>query len=71
MGGETANRQVIMDSFGFESCEVVGLAKVTPGNEIQHSSLKELAHFFDWRLKKESRVARPNWRASDLYMEQI
>jgi len=71
VGWDGADKQKMQNTFNFLPNGIVDLAGIAKKKGLAEQGLKSLTEHFGMKMRKDSRVARSNWAAHQLTLEQI
>lgn len=69
VGWDGADKKKMKTSFELEPAGLVDLATLAQQKGLKERGLKALAEHFEYKMKKETRVARSNWANEQLNQE--
>ena len=70
VGFDSADKHKMRTSFDLQPAGLLDLATLAAQKGLKEAGLKSLAEHFQYRIRKETRIARSNWASPQLTVEQ-
>ena len=70
VGYDSADKHKMRMSFDLQPAGLLDLATLAAQKGLKEAGLKSLAEYFQYRIRKETRIARSNWAQPELTAEQ-
>mmetsp|Transcript_47169 Transcript_47169/g.146120 ORF Transcript_47169/g.146120 Transcript_47169/m.146120 type:complete len:610 (-) Transcript_47169:195-2024(-) len=71
VGWDGPDKQKMQSTFNLQPLGIADLSEIAKKKGVAEQGLKSLTEHFGIRMRKDSRIARSNWAASELTQEQI
>lgn len=71
VGWDGADKQKMQDTFHFQPVGIIDLADLARKKGLAEQGLKSLTEHFGIKMRKDSKIARSNWAAHELTLDQL